>query len=112
MSAAINELLKLFEGVDHLAVLSPFAYLQATRFTQLIFLLAIPFVIFESESADTWRAAVMSWTCFLVNLVIFSLDEVAGWMELPFGDEECDIDVHKWIRRVTSHSHPNPCYTL
>ena len=101
MSVAINDLLKLYEEIDHLAVISPFAYLQATRSTQLIFLLALPFVIFAPESAESWRAAAQSWLCFAVNLVFFSLDEVSGWMELPFGDSPSDVDVHKWTRRVS-----------
>ena len=43
-------------------------------------------------------------TCGAFSVIFYMLDEVATWMELPFGDDVCDVDMAKYIRRVDKHT--------
>ena len=61
MSDSITRLTEVYEEVDNLALtVIPFAYLQATRLTQLLFCLALPFVVFEQQDVRAWHMVAFS----------------------------------------------------
>ena len=70
MSDSITRLTEVYEEVDNLALtVIPFAYLQATRLTQFLFCLALPFVVFEQQDVQMWHMVVFSPLILMIKCV-------------------------------------------
>eukprot|EP00966_Prymnesium_polylepis_P320219 7376599-Prymnesium_polylepis.1 len=86
LERSIEEMSNAFEEIEFLSLtLLPLPYAQLSRIICLLFLIA---VALSASTALSWYTLIL---CFFVNLMYFSLDEVASQMELPFGLDENDV---------------------
>ena len=95
IETSITSLADILEDSEHLAIsILPLPYAQLTRFLTLLFLMVLPMAYIL---AIGWGVVPLS---FFVNLIYFLMDECAGQMEEPFGDDPNDIAMEKTIRRI------------
>ena len=92
---SITTMSNTFEQAEHLGTsLLPLPYAQLTRFLALIFLVILPVAYARALGLFTIPLSL------LANLVFFVIDECSGQMELPFGDDENDVEIEKILRRI------------
>eukprot|EP00326_Haptolina_ericina_P032402 CAMPEP_0181246406 /NCGR_PEP_ID=MMETSP1096-20121128/43983_1 /TAXON_ID=156174 ORGANISM="Chrysochromulina ericina, Strain CCMP281" /NCGR_SAMPLE_ID=MMETSP1096 /ASSEMBLY_ACC=CAM_ASM_000453 /LENGTH=463 /DNA_ID=CAMNT_0023343233 /DNA_START=1 /DNA_END=1392 /DNA_ORIENTATION=+ len=93
--AAIQRMSNTFDHVEMIGKTQmPLPYAQVCRFTNLLFLLLLPFAVVRDIK---WLTIPLS---FVANLVYNTIDRVASEMEHPFGSDTNDVDVDKEIRRI------------
>jgi len=99
LEKALVDMSEILERVEFLALtVLPITYAQLARLTTVIFLTVVP--VAASKTLN-WGTIGLS---FVVNIIYFSIDEVAAQMEMPFGRDAGDIDLEKLIRRVDKHT--------
>ena len=91
----ISQFMHLFEQVEYLGkCYLPLPYVQFINYAIILYSMLFPFGIYAHLGVYTPIA------CFLLGVMLFTIEEIAIELEDPFGEDPNDLDIEKQVRRI------------